>query len=399
MSTRSLSTLPHADSGDRSSTDETTFTIWRIDGVDLVRVCGVLDLPATVRLRLTLFGRLDAGAVHVVVDLSRVRLLDAGSMAVLLRVADRLAERDGTLMAPGARGVVLRALEIGGVAQRLRVYEPIDARLADPVTDATELPVSDPRAVHGLWGDEINALIGQLHRLCADDPARARVREQAIRHSLPFAYRLARRFHGLGEPPDDLHQVAAVGLLKAVDRYDPAFGTDFASYAVPTIVGELRRHFRDRGWTVRVPRRLQELRLDIRRARIDLNQQLNRLPTVAEIADRLDVDQSEITEAIAASGAYQPASLDAPIRADQTETLLDGLGQPDAGYTAVDDHESLQPLIAALPTRERNLVILRFFGNLTQNEISTRLGISQMHVSRLLTRTLAGLQQQLLATD
>jgi RNA polymerase sigma-B factor len=377
--------------------DETTFAIWRVDGVDVVQVRGVLDLPAAVRLRLTLFGRLDAGARHVVVDLARVRLLDAGSIAVLLRAADRLEQHSGSLVAPGATGIVLRALEIAGVAKRLRAYETLDRRLADPHADRADQPVPDPDAVHGHWGDEIHQLIGQLHHLPAGSPERAVLRDRAVEVALPFAERLARRFYGLGEPGADLNQVAALGLIRALDGYDPALGTDFASYATPTIVGELRKYFRDRGWAVRVPRRMQELRLEIRRVRAELPQQLNRTPTTRDIAERLDIAEEDIEEVVMAGSAYQPTSLQTPITRDaESQTLLDSLGAEDGGFAAVDLHESVHPLISALPEREREVLLLRFFGNMTQHEIAGRVGISQVHVSRMLARTLAGLRRQLL---
>jgi RNA polymerase sigma-B factor len=373
--------------------DETRFDIWRIDGVDVVRVEGVLDFAATVRLRLTLFGRLDVGARHLAVDLSRVRLIDASTVNVLLRVHERLAEDDGSLVVRGASGLVLDVLEIAGVAKRLGAYEPLSERLADPSADNAEAAPSGPGS-HGQWGDEINETIGRMNSEPEGSAVRAATRERVIRLCLPFAERLARRFGSLGEAPADLAQVAALGLIKAVDRYDPELGTDFAAYATPTIVGELKRHFRDRGWAVRVPRRLQELRLDINRARNDLTHELNRSPTVADLARRLDVDEEQIIEAMTAAGGYRATSLFTPVGGeDEGRTLIDSLGAEDTALEAVDGHESLKPLLAALPERERNIIAMRFFGNLTQAQIAERIGISQMHVSRLLTRTLVQLRR------
>jgi RNA polymerase sigma-B factor len=232
------------------------------------------------------------------------------------------------------------------------------------------------------------------------DPGRGVVREEAIRLCLPFVERLARRFYGLGEASADLNQVAALGLLKSVDRYDPAHGTDFPSYATPTIVGELKRHFRDRGWAVRVPRRLQELRLDINRARAELTHELNRSPTVPDLAERLDLDEDQIVEAMMAAGGYRATSLFTPIGGEEDGlTLLDSLGTEDAALDAVESHETLQPLLAELPVRERDIITMRFFGNMTQAQIAERLGISQMHVSRLLARTLIQLRRGMLAAD
>jgi RNA polymerase sigma-B factor len=380
--------------------DETTFLVWRIDGVDVVRVEGVLDFAATIRLRLTLFGRMDAGARHIAVDMSGVRLLDASAVNVLLRVRERLAELDGSLVARGATGIALEVLEIAGVAKRLGAYEPLPQRLADPAADTADPAAESRSKAHGQWGDEINETIGRMHAEPSGSAARLALRERLIRLCLPFADRLARRFSGLGEASADLSQVAAVGLLKAVDRYDPLLGTDFASYATPTIVGELKRHFRDRGWAVRVPRRLQELRLDINRARHDLTHELNRAPTVADLAERLDVDEEQILEAMTAAGGYRAVSLFTPIGGEEDGlTLLDSLGGPDAGIAAVEAHETLQPLLKALPVREREIITMRFFGNLTQAQIAERVGISQMHVSRLLTRTLVRLREGMMAGD
>jgi RNA polymerase sigma-B factor len=378
--------------------DETTFDIWRVDDVDVVRVEGVLDLVATVRLRLTLFGRLDAGARHIAVDLSRVRLMDASTVNVLLRVRERLAEEDGSLMARGASGLVLQVLEIAGVAKQLGAYDPLPARLADRSADTA---VAEPAGVgrHGQWGDKVNEKIGLMCAEPEGSAARASLREQVVTLCLPFAERLARRFAGLGEASADLAQVAALGLLKAVDRYDPGMGTDFAAYATPTIVGELKRHFRDRGWAVRVPRRLQELRLDINRVRNDLTQELNRSPTVADLARRLEVDEEQIIEAMTAAGGYRATSIFTPVGGDEGSSLIDLLGSEDASIAAVDAHESLKPLLAALPEREKDILAMRFFGNLTQAQIAERIGISQMHVSRLLTRTLTRLRVGLTTDD
>jgi RNA polymerase sigma-B factor len=401
--------------------DETTFDVWRVQGVDVVRVTGVLDFAAAIRLRLTLFGCMDSGARHIAVDLARVRLLDASAVNVLMRVRDRVAADDGSLVARGATGIVLEVLEIAGVAKLLGAHEQLAERLADPAGGAGDPAggagdpaggagdpaggAGDPavearRGAHGHWGDEINKTVGRMHAEPAGSASRRALRERLIGLCLPFAERLARRFSGLGEPSADLAQVAAIGLLKAVDRYDPQLGTDFAAYATPTIVGELKRHFRDRGWAVRVPRRLQELCLDINRARNELNHELNRAPTVADLARHLDVDQEQIIEAVAASSGYRAVSLSTPIGGeDDGMTLLDSLGSVDARIEGVDARETLRPLLAALPKREREIITMRFYGNLTQSQIAEQVGISQMHVSRLLTRTLVRLREGMLAGD
>jgi RNA polymerase sigma-B factor len=378
--------------------DETTFGIWRVDDIDVVQVDGVLDFAATVRLQLTLFGRLDAGARHLVVDLTALRLIDTSAVNVLLAMHQRLDDLGGSLVTPGARGLVLNVLQTAGVAKQLGAYDPLDPRLAARTADMTHRIDTDAAGRHGHWGDEINALMGQLREVAADDvTGRQVLRERVIRLSLPFAQRLARRFHGLGEPIGDLNQVAALGLLKAVDRYDASLATDFATYATPTIVGELKRHFRDRGWSVRVPRRLQELRLEINRVRDELSHQLGGSPTVAGLAALLDVDEEAVIEAMVAAGGYRATSLFAPIgRHEQAQTLADRLGCEDRDYETVETREALRPLLAELPEREQRIIAMRFFGNMTQAQIAERLGISQMQVSRLLTRTLSRLREELL---
>jgi RNA polymerase sigma-B factor len=408
MSIQQLSTHPRA-SSDRAdparaeagaAVEEMSLAIWRVDDTDVVRVDGVLDLAAAVRLRLTLYGRLDAGASTVVVDLTGVRLMDASAVNVLLTVRERLAERGGSLTTPGAGGLVLQVLEIAGVAERLRAYDTLAPRLTDRSADTGAQIGTAATGTHGGWGDEVNVVMGRLGTLPTDDvTARRTLRDEVIRLCLPFAERLARRFHGLGEPVADLDQVAALGLVKAIDRYDPGFGTDFPSFATPTILGELKRHFRDRGWSVRVPRRLQELRLDINRARDQLTHDLGRVPTMADLAAHLDVDEDAVVEAVVAADAYRSTSIFAPVGAEEGgPTLADRLGAEDHGYEAVDIRETLQPLLAGLSERERQLITMRFFGNMTQVNIAERLGISQMHVSRLLTRTLSRLREEMLTT-
>jgi len=381
--------------------DEASFTIWRVDDVDVVRIAGALDFAAAVRLRLTLFGRLDAGARHLVVDMTPLGLIDGSAVNILLRIQDRLGEAGGTLITPGASGLVLRVLEIAGVAKQLEAYDPIDPRLADRSADTTGRIDTEPAGRHGSWGDEVNAMMGRLGTLPATEvAARRSVREHAVELCLPFAERLARRFHGLGEPAANLNQLAALGLLKAVDGYDPALGTDFPSYATPTIVGELKRYFRDRGWSIRVPRRLQDLRIQVNKIRDSLGQELGRSPTAADIADRLEVAEQDVLDAMMAASAYRSTSLFTPVGDDdEGPTLADRLGAEDGEYAAVETHQLLQPLLAQLPARELNIITMRFFGNMTQNQIAERCGISQMHVSRLLTRTLSWLREHAEAAD
>jgi len=244
---------------------------------------------------------------------------------------------------------------------------------------------------------EAQALLAALADLPADSPDRARVRARLIELYVPLAQYLARRFRNRGEPQDDLNQVANLGLLKSVDGYDPGRGAAFTSYAIPMIVGELKRHFRDKGWDVRVPRRLQELRLEISKVSGDLAQRLGRSPTVADLAEHLGVGEEEIIEGLESGHAYRALSINAPAGSEEHGAeFADLLGGPDRDLEAVDDRESLRPLIAQLPVREQHIIAMRFFGNMTQTQIAERLGISQMHVSRLLAHALAFLRGALI---
>jgi RNA polymerase sigma-B factor len=210
---------------------------------------------------------------------------------------------------------------------------------------------------------------------------------------------LARRFAGRSEPLDDLVQVGTIGLIKAVDRFDLERAVEFSTYATPTIVGEIKRHFRDKGWMVRVPRRLQERRAALTAATADLTHRLGRSPTIAELATHLGLTEEEILEGLESSNAYTAVSLEATSDPEGGQSIADTLGVLDADMEHVEYRESLKPLLAALAPRERMILTLRFFGNQTQSQIAEQVGISQMHVSRLLSRTLAGLREQLMRDD
>lgn len=221
------------------------------------------------------------------------------------------------------------------------------------------------------------------------DPA---LRGQLVSAHLGLAEYLARRFANRGEPLDDLVQVASLGLIKAVDRFDPERGAEFSTYATHTIVGELKRHFRDKGWSVRAPRRMQELYLRLGKVVGTLGQELGHSPTIPELANALNVSEEEVLEALEAGQAYRSSSLDAPTAGEEGETLAARLGQEDASFEDAERRATLSPLLAELAPRERLIVTLRFFEGLTQSEIASRLGISQMHVSRLLSRSVAELR-------
>ncbi|MEE2033063.1 SigB/SigF/SigG family RNA polymerase sigma factor [Rhodococcus chondri] len=243
---------------------------------------------------------------------------------------------------------------------------------------------------------DVTDTLTKLLSLTEDDPERSAIRDDVIARCLPLAEHIARRFEGRGEASEDLLQVARLGLVNAIDRFDPERGSDFVSFAVPTIMGEVRRHFRDTGWSVRVPRRMKELHLSLSKATSELSQQLGRAPTPSELARELGIDQEEVLQGLVAGNAYQTVSVDrASPSGDDGLTLADTLGDYDAALDDVENHEALRPLLEALPERERQVVLLRFFGNMTQTQIAERVGVSQMHVSRLLTKTLAQLREQL----
>ena len=214
-----------------------------------------------------------------------------------------------------------------------------------------------------------------------------RLRDELVEDNAGLARHLARRFAHRGEPPEELEQVALIALLKAVERFEPERGGQFSTFAVPTIVGELKRHFRDRGWAVRVPRRVQELYLEVGASVSRLSQELGRSPTPAEVAERAEVPVETVIEALEAGGLYHLASLDQPGE--------DGRARDPAAddpFVPLEQRLIIEELLATLPARDRQIVQLRFFGGLTQSEIAERFGISQMHVSRLLTRSLHSLR-------
>ena len=229
----------------------------------------------------------------------------------------------------------------------------------------------------------------------SSEAERVQLRSDLVGLHLPLAEYLARRFGNRGEPHEDLVQVATIGLIKAIDRFDLERGVAFSTYATPTIVGEIKRHFRDRGWTIRVPRRLQEIQAVINQAVSDLGQELGRSPTVSELATRVGMSEEEILEGLESANAYSPLSLDAPDPSGELGAVIDQLGDYDDALDAVIDRETVKPLLDRLDARAKRILLLRFFRNMTQSQIAEELGISQMHVSRLLSRTLADLRRAL----
>jgi RNA polymerase sigma-B factor len=216
-------------------------------------------------------------------------------------------------------------------------------------------------------------------------------REALARQFLPLAHRLARRYVRSSEPADDLKQVAALGLLKAIDRFDPSRGPNFASYAIPTILGELRRYFRDSTWAVHVPRAAQERAQAIEAAQEELSNLNGAPPTIEEIAAHLGLASEDVLEGMLAVRAYQSDSLDAPRGSDQegeSRTMLDEIGGEDPAYEKLDDGLSVVPALRTLDERERKVLHLRFVGEMSQSEIAAEVGVSQMQISRILNRTL-----------
>ncbi|MEU1050193.1 RNA polymerase sigma factor SigF [Streptomyces sp. NPDC005897] len=246
---------------------------------------------------------------------------------------------------------------------------------------------------------DARAIFVQLRAMQGGSPEYAELRNRLVRMHLPLVEHLAHRFRNRGEPLDDLTQVATIGLIKSVDRFDPERGVEFSTYATPTVVGEIKRHFRDKGWAVRVPRRLQELRLALITATAELSQEQGRPPTVHELATKLSISEEEVLEGLESANGYSTLSLDVPDTDDESPAVADTLGVEEEALKGVEYRESLKPLLESLPPREKRILLLRFFGNMTQSQIAQEVGISQMHVSRLLARTLAQLRERLLAEE
>ena len=249
--------------------------------------------------------------------------------------------------------------------------------------------------------EHLAPLFAERATLPEDDPRRERLRDELIAGYLPVARHIARRYVHRGDNPEDLEQVASVGLVLAVDRFDPARGADFLSFAVPTISGEVLRYFRDRASPIRTPRRLRALQSMIYDAAAELGQRHRRAPRPSEIAEYLGLDLEAVLEALSAQGAAYTASLDEPAPdgggPGDRPRFEAALAQVEEKFDLVEYREALAPLLAELPDRERRILLLRFFGGLTQTEIGAQVGISQMHVSRQLSRTLSQLRVQLLA--
>ena len=262
--------------------------------------------------------------------------------------------------------------------------QPSDGGSAYPRRGVPRPAASEDRAARAR---EDRRLLTQYHR--GGDPA---ARDALVERFLPLARQLARRYQRGGEPLDDLVQVASLGLLKAIDRFDPARETAFSSFAVPTILGELKRHFRDKGWSVRVPRDLQELAVKVDRVGEQMSRELGRAPTPTEIAESIGASTEQVLEAREAAAAYRAVSLDRPRDEEEDSGIADSVGAEDPGFGLAEDAATVQRLMRVLTDREREVLRLRFEEDLTQSEIGARVGVSQMHVSRLIRQSVARLR-------
>lgn len=379
-----------------------------VDQVDhvavLVSVVGGIDLQTESSLRDHLNRLLATRPERLIIDLSRVSILSAAGLSVLIDV-NRTATRQATTLqikVPDRR-VIARSLEITGLKGLFEFASPAaDRDESGSPPSAQQASAPQPRAPDSVVETEpyeyahLVPLQRRYAELAPDDPERQWLRDTLISGYLRVADHIARRFADRGEPLDDLVQVATVGLINAVDRFDPDRGSHFLSFAVPTITGELRRYFRDHGWSMRVPRRLKDLNLAIRSAQGELSQQLGRAARPSEIAEKLQVPTSKVIEALLAAEAYKSSSLDEMLSGgDTAETCTEFIGEADARIRLIDDREALRPLLAELGPRERRILALRFFHELTQTQIAKQVGISQMHVSRVLRRTLMFLNKRL----
>ncbi|MBP0457351.1 RNA polymerase sigma factor SigF [Streptomyces montanisoli] len=279
---------------------------------------------------------------------------------------------------------------------------PADCAVADYAVLEGEHPTGIPsQQALGEMG-AVNAralsktLFARLEALEEGTHEHAYVRNTLVELNLALVKFAASRFRTRSEPMEDIVQVGTIGLIKSIDRFELSRGVEFPTFAMPTIIGEIKRFFRDTSWSVRVPRRLQELRLDLAKTSDELAQRLDRAPSVGELAEALGLTREEVVEGMTASNAYTASSLDAQPEEDDSEAALaDRIGYEDHGIEGIEYIESLKPLIAGLPHRDRRILSLRFVANLTQSEIGEELGISQMHVSRLLSRTLVKLRKGL----
>jgi RNA polymerase sigma-B factor len=384
--------------------------------VVVVSVVGEIDLLTASPLRDQLNRLLAPSPPRLVIDLTHASFLGAAALSVLIDARRVAAQRRTRLqLTAPKRSLPARTLKIAGLDRLFDIVPPIpDAarslerhlRSRAEVPRPRTVPRTDQAAsasvesvVETDQDDDYEHLIPLQRRyaeLASDDPQRHRLRDQLIQGYLPVAEHIARRFTGRGEPLDDLVQVAILGLINAIDRFDPARGSHFLAFAVPTITGEIRRYFRDHGWSTHVPRRLKDLNLAIRQAIADLSQRLGRSPRPSQIAQHLGIPTPKVLEALRAAEAYQSSSLDDLLSwGEASATTQEFLGDLDPQMCLIDDRETLRPLLARLTPRQRTILILRFCHELSQHQIAEQVGLSQMHVSRLLRQMLDLLHRQM----
>jgi RNA polymerase sigma-B factor len=381
----------------------------------VVSVFGDIDLLTASPLHEHLSRVLAAGTACVVIDLTHTLFLAATALSVLIDIGRAAAQQGTTLQLRAPQqslpaqvlntaglnrlfDIVPAATDTNGRYQhrpgrRTQVPSPRTAPRPDPAASAPVEPVVDTAE------DDYEHLIPLQCRyaeLASDEPQRNQLRQELIQGYLPVAEHIARRFAGRGEPLEDLIQIATVGLINAIDRFEPGRGSHFLAFAVPTITGEIRRYFRDHGWSTHVPRRLKDLNLTIRQTTVELSQQLGHSPRPSQIAKCLGIPTCTVLEALHAAKAYRSSSLDDVLRYGETTTTPSTfLGELDPQMRLIDDRETLRPLLAQLTPRHRTILILRFFHQLTQQQIAKQVGLSQMQVSRLLRQILDLLHQQM----
>ena len=381
----------------------------------VISVCGDIDLLTASPLHDHLSRVLAAGPACVVIDLTHISFLAATALSVLITIGRTAAQQGTTLQLRAPEGSLpAHVLNTAGLDRLFDILPPAtdpNGRYQHPPGHHTEVPSprtaprTDPAASASVEPivdtphDEYEHLIPLQRRyaeLTTDDPHRNRLRHQLIQGYLPVAEHIARRFTGRGEPLEDLIQIATVGLINAIDRFEPGRGSHFLAFAVPTITGEIRRYFRDHGWSTHVPRRLKDLNLAIRQTTVELSQQLGHSPRPSQIAQYLGIPTGSVLEALHAAEAYRSSSLDDVLRYEQRTATPDTfLGELDQQMRLVDDRETLRPLLAQLTPRHRTILMLRFFHQLTQQQIAKQVGLSQMQVSRLLRQILDLLHKQM----
>jgi RNA polymerase sigma-B factor len=356
----------------------------------VLRFRGEVDLGTRGRFDAALVEALDAtgGRGELVVDLRRLSFVDARSVHSIVGIAASAAER-------GVRLRLLSGLVFDDLVRVLGGWAALGDGSLIP-----EPPDTAPSAEYA----HLAPLFVERSGLPADHPRRRVLRAALITGYLPVARNIARRYRNRGENLEDLEQVATVGLINAVDRFEVGRGVDFLAFAVPTIAGEVQRHYRDRASTIRVPRRMRGLQAMVLQAVDELVQRSGVAPRPSELARHLDLDVAEVIEALEAVHRSRLSSLDEPFAGGEggggeNPRFAAALAVRDPEVGLVVDRESLGPLLNALPERERRIVLLRFFGNQTQSEIAAELDLSQMHVSRLLARTLARLRDGLDRSD